>query len=79
MYNIVVVVIDKDENIIDDFFLDSCPTLEGAEAEAKKYIKGKRDPRIDDFENLSRPTDMIEVWIQHDDDPTMYLLAGRIK
>ena len=79
MYNISVVLIDKHEDIIDDFFLDSCPTLDGAEAEATKYIKGKKDPRIDDMINVSGPGDMIEVWIQHDDDPSAYYLAGRIK
>ena len=79
MYNILIVLINKAEDVIDDFFLDCCPTLDGAEAEANKYIKGKRDPRIDDMVNKSSPGDMIEVWINSDDDPTMYTLFGRIK
>lgn len=79
MYNILIVLINKAEDVIDDFFLDCCPTLDGAEAEANKYIKGKRDPRIDDMINVSGPGDMIEAWIINEEEPSAYYLAGRIK
>ncbi len=79
MYNVSIVLINKDEDVLDEFFLDSHHDMLGAESIANKYIKGKKDPRIDDMVNRASPTDMVEIWLSNDDDPTMYYLMGRIR
>lgn len=79
MYNISIVLTNKEEEVIDEFFVDSHRSFIGAESIAGRYIKGKKDPRIDDMINRSSPSDMIEVWINNDDDPTTYYLFGRVK